>query len=47
MKILHVSLFSVVKDLAHDWLHLQRNKHSRRILGTHSFASLTVKLDKN
>ena len=24
-----VSLFSVVKDLTHDWLYLQHNKHSR------------------
>ena len=38
---LHVSLFSVVEDLAHDWLYLQHNKHSRHILGVHSFVSLT------
>ena len=37
METLHVSLFSVVEDLAHDWLYLQRHKHSRHILGVHSF----------
>ena len=47
METLHVSLLSVVEDLAHDWLHLQCNKHSRRILGVHNFVSLTVRLSKN
>ena len=41
METLHVPLFSVVEDLAHDWLYLQHNKHSRHILGVHSFVSLT------
>ena len=39
-----VSLVSVVGDLAHDCLYLQHNKHSRHILGIHSFVSLTVRL---
>ena len=47
METLHISLFSVVEDLAHDWLYLQRDKHSRHILGVHSFVSLTVRLSKN
>ena len=33
METLYVSLFSVVEDLAH--------KHSRHILGVHSFVNLT------
>ena len=41
METLYVSLFSVVEDLAHEWLYLQHNKHSRHILGVHSFVSLT------
>ena len=41
METLHVSLFSVVEDLAHDWLYLQHNKHSRHVLGVHKFVSLT------
>ena len=43
METLHVCLFSVVEDLAYDWLYmyLEQNKHSRHILGVHSFVSLT------
>ena len=49
METLHVCLFSVVEDLAYDWLYmyLEQNKHSRHILGVHSFVSLTVKLSTN
>ena len=41
METLHVSLYTVVADLAYDWLYLQQNKHSRHILDVHSFVSLT------
>ena len=34
------SVVSAVEDLAHDWL--EHNKHSRHVLGVHSFLSLTV-----
>ena len=37
----------VFEDLAHDWLYLYHNKHSRHMLGVHSFVSLTVRLSKN